>query len=174
MLQDRLLSGRFSVECTRPSNYPVHPARLILSPFVPNEVRADLDRAPDQPESLSMLVLWLDATSEETLTRNLEDVADGWNSRKRKFADPDARIKYVREVLSERQWLLVFDSCDDSHQFADIYAFIPPGDGLILITSRHADAPMLGRTAQLLGMDEREGFDLLHCQTEQDLDVPGL
>ena len=125
-------------------------------------------------ESPSKLVLWLDATSEKSLTRNLEDVADRWNSRKRKFTDTESRLKYVREVLSEREWLLVFDNYDHPDQFTNICTFIPPGDGSILITSRHADAAMLGRTVQLSGMDEREGFDLLRRRTEQNLDDPAI
>ena len=125
-------------------------------------------------ESPSTLVLWLDATSKKTLTRSLEDVADQWNSRKRKFADSDSRMKYVREVLSEREWLLVFDNYDHPDQFADICDFIPPGNGSILITSRHADAAMLGKTVQLSGMDEREGLDLLRRRTEQNLSDPSI
>ena len=125
-------------------------------------------------ESPSTLVLWLDATSEKTLTRSLEDVADRWNSRKRKFADTDSRMKYVREVLSEREWLLVFDNYDHPDQFAHICTFIPPGNGSVLIPSRHADASMLGKTVQLSGMDEGEGFDLLRHRTEQNLDDPTI
>lgn len=125
-------------------------------------------------ESPSTLVLWLDATSKRTLTRSLEDVADRWNSRKRKFVDTDSRLKYVRDILSEREWLLVFDNYDHPDQFAGICDFIPPGNGSILITSRHADATMLGKTVQLSGMDEREGLDLLRRRTEQNLSDPTI
>ena len=125
-------------------------------------------------ESPSTLVLWLDATSKRTLTRSLEDVADRWNGRKRKFADTDSRMKYIREILSEREWLLIFDNYDHPDQFADICTFIPPGNGLTLITSRHADAGMLGKTVRFSGMDEREGLDLLGRRTEQNLEDPAI
>ncbi|KAL8824107.1 MAG: hypothetical protein Q9191_005297 [Dirinaria sp. TL-2023a] len=125
-------------------------------------------------ESPSTLVLWLDATSKRSLTRSLEDIADRWNGRKGKFVDSDSRMKYVREVLSEREWLLVFDNYDHPDQFADICTFIPPGNGRILITSRHADAGMLGKTIQFAGMDQREGLDLLRRRTEQNLDDPAI
>ena len=78
-------------------------------------------------ESPSTLVLWLDATSKRALTRSLEDVADRWNSRKRKFTDTDSRLKYVQVFLSEREWLLVFDNYDHPDQFPDICTLIPPG-----------------------------------------------
>ena len=123
-------------------------------------------------ESTPKLVLWMDATSKRTLTRSFEDIADRWNGHKRKFSDTDSRINYVKEILSEREWLLIFDNYDHPKQFAEICTFIPPGNGSILITSRHTDAGLLGRTIQLSGMDEREGLDLLRRRTEQNLDDP--
>ncbi|KAL8786847.1 MAG: hypothetical protein Q9195_008040 [Heterodermia aff. obscurata] len=125
-------------------------------------------------ESPNKLVLWLDATSKRTLTRSLEDVADRWNNRKRKFADINSRMEYIRDVLSEREWLLVFDNYDHPDQFPDVCTFIPPGNGSILITSRHEDAAMLGKTVRLSGMDEREGLDLLRRRTEQNLSDPAI
>ncbi|KAL8691015.1 MAG: hypothetical protein Q9218_003669 [Villophora microphyllina] len=123
-------------------------------------------------ETDSNLVLWIDATTKQSMTRAFEDVADRWNGRKRRFTDTDSRIKYVHEILAERKWLLIFDNYDHPDQFTDVCSFIPPGDGSVLITSRHADAGLLGKVVQLSGMDEGEGLELLRHRTEQNLDEP--
>ena len=120
----------------------------------------------------SKLVLWMDATTTRTLTRSFEDVADRWNGRKQQFTDTESRIQYVKEVLAEREWLLIFDNYDNPHQFTNICTFIPPGEGLILITSRHVDAGILGKTINFSGMDEREGLELLGSRTKQSLSDP--
>ncbi|KAL9025541.1 MAG: hypothetical protein Q9196_005654 [Gyalolechia fulgens] len=122
--------------------------------------------------SESILVLWCDATTKQTLTRSFEDIADRWNDRQRRFADAESRMKYVNEILAERQWLLVFDNYDHPDHFIDVCSFIPPGDGSVLITSRHADAGLLGKVVQISGMDESEGLELLRRRTEQNLDEP--
>ncbi|KAL8740301.1 MAG: hypothetical protein Q9184_008509 [Pyrenodesmia sp. 2 TL-2023] len=106
------------------------------------------------------------------MTRSFEDIADRWNGRKRRFTDAESRLKYVNEVLAEREWLLIFDNYDHPDQFADICNFIPPGDGSVLITSRHGDAGLLGEVVQMSGMDEGEGLELLRRRTEQNLDEP--
>lgn len=123
-------------------------------------------------ESDSVLVLWLDATTRQSTTRSFEDIADRWNGRKGRFADAESRLKYVNEVLAEREWLLIFDNYDHPDPFPDICHFIPPGDGSVLITSRHADAGLLGKVIQISGMDEGEGLELLRRRTEQNLDEP--
>lgn len=123
-------------------------------------------------ESDSVLVLWLDAMTRQSMTRSFEDIADRWNGRKRRFADAESRLKYVNEVLADRKWLLIFDNYDHPDLFSDICNFIPPGDGSVLITSRHADAGLLGKVVQISGMDEGEGLELLRRRTEQNLDEP--
>ncbi|KAI4261188.1 MAG: hypothetical protein L6R42_003611 [Xanthoria sp. 1 TBL-2021] len=123
-------------------------------------------------ESQSTLVLWVDATTKQSMTRAFEDIADHWNSRKRRFIDTESRIKYVNEVLAERKWLIVFDNYDHPDQFTDVCSFIPPGDGSVLFTSRHVDAGLLGKAVQLSGMDEGEGLELLRLRTGQNLDEP--
>ena len=123
-------------------------------------------------ESDSTLVLWLDATTRQSLTRSFEDIADRWNGRRRRFSDTSSRMKYVKEILMERKWLLIFDNYDHPDHFTDIGTFIPSGDGSILITSRHADAGLLGSVIHISGMDEREGLELLRHRTEQNLEEP--
>ncbi|KAL8948973.1 MAG: hypothetical protein Q9222_004879 [Ikaeria aurantiellina] len=122
--------------------------------------------------SESMLVLWLDATNKHSLTRSFEDIADRWCGRRRRFTDATSRMKYINDILAERKWFLVFDNYDHPDKFADICSFRPPGDGSILITSRHADAGLLGKVVQVSGMDESDGLDLLRRRTEQNLDEP--
>ncbi|KAI4177187.1 MAG: hypothetical protein LQ343_000670 [Gyalolechia ehrenbergii] len=123
-------------------------------------------------QSDSTLVLWFDATTKQTLTRSFEDIADRWNSRKRRFVDAESRMQYVNEILADRKWLLIFDNYDHPDHFADLCDFIPPGDGSVLITSRHADAGLVGKVMQIAGMDEGEGLELLRRRTEQNLDEP--
>ena len=123
-------------------------------------------------ESQSTLVLWVDATTKQSLTRAFEDIADQWNNRKRRFINASSRVEYVNEILAERKWLLVFDNYDHPDQFVDVCSFIPPGDGSVLMTSRHCDAGLLGKVVQLSGMDEGEGLELLRLRTEQNLDEP--
>lgn len=77
---------------------------------------------------VSKLVLWMDATTTRTMTRSFEDIADRWNGRKRRFIDTSSRIEDVKEVLAEREWLLIFDNYDNPHQFANICTFVPPGE----------------------------------------------
>lgn len=120
----------------------------------------------------SKLVLRMDPTTTRTLTRSFEDVADRWNGRKRQFTDTKSRTEYVKEVLAEREWLLIFDNYDYPHQFVNICTFIPPGEGSTLITSRHVDAGILGKPIYFSGMDEREGLELLGSRTKQNLDDP--
>lgn len=123
-------------------------------------------------ESQSILVLWVDATTKQSLIRAFEDIADHWNNRKRRFIDTSSRIEYVNEILAVRKWLLVFDNYDHPDHFMDVCSFIPAGDGSVLITSRHCDAGLLGKVVQLSGMDEGEGLELLRLRTEQNLDEP--
>ena len=46
------------------------------------------------------VILWMDATSVETLSRSFEDVADRWNNRKLRFADLGLRISSVNAKLT--------------------------------------------------------------------------
>lgn len=116
------------------------------------------------------LVVWLDARTKKTLTRNLEDIADRWSSRNRRLTDTESRIKFVKDILAEREWLLILDNYDQPQHFVDICTFIPPGHGSVLITSRHTDTGTLGKTIKLSGMDEGEGLELLRRRTDQSLD----
>ncbi|KAL9600015.1 MAG: hypothetical protein Q9219_003484 [cf. Caloplaca sp. 3 TL-2023] len=124
-----------------------------------------------QPEA--HLALWFDATSKRSMTRSFEDIADRWNGRSRRFVDFNSRISFVHEVLAERQWLLIFDNYDHPDCFTDISTFFPPGDGSILITSRHADVGLLGKVVSISKMDEAEGLELLHHRTQQNLNESG-
>ncbi|KAL8741066.1 MAG: hypothetical protein Q9184_008428, partial [Pyrenodesmia sp. 2 TL-2023] len=48
-------------------------------------------------EPYSVLVLWFDAMTRQSMTRSFEDIADRWNGRKRRFTDAESRLKYVNE-----------------------------------------------------------------------------
>ncbi|KAL9044633.1 MAG: hypothetical protein Q9214_002239 [Letrouitia sp. 1 TL-2023] len=107
-------------------------------------------------ESESVLVLWFDATSKQSLKEA-------------------SKILPIDEMVAdepEREWLLIFDNYDDPDHFADIDTFYPPSHGSILITSRHADAGLLGKVIRISGMDEAEGLELLRHRTEESLEDP--
>lgn len=149
----------------------VHKIVVLLGMGGQGKSRLALDFARrNSVESPSTLVLWVDATTKQSMTRAFEDIADHWNGSKRRFIDTEARIKYVNEVLAERKWLIVFDNYDHPDQFTDVCSFIPPGDGSVLFTSRHGDAGLLGKAVQLSGLDEGEGLELLRLRTGQNLE----
>ena len=117
----------------------------------------------------SRLVLWIDATSVETLVRCFEDVADRWNDRKRRFVDSDSRIAFVKTKLTECPSLLILDNYDYPDRFPHICNYIPAGCDSILITSRHAKAGNLGKVVRIEGIDEQNGLRLLLHRSQLDI-----
>ena len=72
------------------------------------------------------MVLWMDATSVETLSSSFEDVADRWNNRKRRFADSGLRIDSVNAKLAGSASRLILYNYDYPNHFPYICSYIPP------------------------------------------------
>lgn len=119
-------------------------------------------------------ILWMDATSRKTLTRSFEDIADRISAKGRTFADLESRIAFVKEFLTGTSWLIVLDNFDQPDRITDILDFLPPGNGSILFTSRHADAGKLGKVISILRMEECEGLELLLRNTKHKLTQPNV
>ena len=97
------------------------------------------------------IIIWVDATSAETIQLSLRDVA----------GDPEAKARNVEDSTEsvlrwlsgmEGEWLIVLDDAN-----ADIAKYIPSGDrGNILFTSRDMD---LGRHVPNKALSEVEDMD---------------
>lgn len=117
----------------------------------------------------SKLVLWMDATSTETLTRSFEDIADRWNDRKRRFVDSNSRIEFVKAKLAGKASMMILDNYDYPDRFPYICSYISADCGSVLITSRHTKAGSLGKVVSIDGIDERSGLELLLHRTQYDI-----
>lgn len=119
-------------------------------------------------------IIWMDATSKKTLARSYEDVADRLANSKTAFTDAESRIKFVKDKLSGNPWLLIFDNLDHPQELGPIHEFLPPGNGSIVITSRHRDTLRYGKHVSLSQMDESEALELLLRGTRHKLGFPGV
>ena len=104
---------------------------------------------------------WLDASSQEALIRSYEDVADHLAKGRKVFTDSESQVKFVKEKLAGCPWLLVLDNLDTPKDFPSLSKVLPPGNGLVLVTSRHEDTRFYGRTVRLKKMEEGEAMELL-------------
>ena len=118
-------------------------------------------------------IFWVDATSESSLKKSYEVIAEDIKSATLVFPDTDSRVAFIlqRFVNWPQPWLLVFDNYDDRIAFSSLPDFIPAGEnGSILITTRHADADSLGqdgRAIELYGLQEGEALELLFNRTTE-------
>ena len=105
------------------------------------------------------LIIWVDATSAETIQLSLRDVASDPEAKAWNVGDSiESVLRWLSRIKGE--WLIVFDDAN-----ADIAKYIPSGDrGNILFTSRDVD---LGRhvpneaLAEVEDMDEEDAISLL-------------
>jgi tetratricopeptide (TPR) repeat protein len=112
-------------------------------------------------------ILWIDASSPLALERSFSTCADRISSETRKLDDLASTVQFVKDALEGHDWLIVFDNYDHPEDFDDFSNFHPDhGNGAVLITSRHADAAILGTGLQLEGMKEDEGIELLLRRTK--------
>jgi tetratricopeptide (TPR) repeat protein len=116
-------------------------------------------------------IFWVEATSESTLRKSFESIAERVKGPDDILQDADARVAFVLEKLGAwpYAWLIVFDNYDDPVSFNNVQDFIPMGEqGSILVTSRHAEADSLadeGNAIELLGLDEKYALELLFKQS---------
>lgn len=116
------------------------------------------------------VVIWIDATSRNSLTRSLESVAERMNRNKQTFKDLSALSRFVLytiDVYWKMPWLVVFDNFDEPAAIRDIRTFFPTtSNGAIIITSRHADSSRLATALiPVTAMNEDDSIDLLFSQT---------
>ncbi|KAI9787479.1 MAG: hypothetical protein M1839_000008 [Geoglossum umbratile] len=109
-------------------------------------------------------MFWCDATSEITITKSFEFIAEVIKNPNITFSDTHQRVTYVKAMFSEwpHPWLIVFDNYDSPLAFPNVREFMPTGErGAILITSRHAACERLGSVIEVTGMREEEALMLL-------------
>ena len=109
-------------------------------------------------------IIWLDATSPNTVKNDLEHVAERLAGNNNSFPNSEAKVSFVKAELEywSKPWLLVFDSLDQPGAFQNIQDYFPGGSkGALLFTTRHADLGRLGTTILVTAMNETEGLDLL-------------
>jgi len=117
-------------------------------------------------------ILWLDASSRDTLYKSMEKVAKQLLP-DRVFENADAAVASVNDFLSKwsKQWLLVFDNLDKPEDLPTIPDFFPESHrGSILITSRYAGSKELGQFIDLDRMEKEEGLRLLLGSSVVDTD----
>ena len=125
-------------------------------------------------------VFWLDATSQATLERSFEGLAEKLNQPAvRRLEDTGSKIQFVLDTIQEwkERWLMVYDNYDRPNMFANIKEFLPEsesirtvdayvlttldGHGGIICTSRHEATKVLGRYIQVPWMMNDGGVELL-------------
>jgi tetratricopeptide (TPR) repeat protein len=120
-------------------------------------------------------VLWVDASSESTLMQSYSSFSESFASLEGVPQDVNARVKFTIRKLRAWQnpWLIVFDNYDSPAEFNNVEDYMPENDkGMILITTRHADADRLAvedDQIQLPGLSESEAVELLLKQSQRKL-----
>ncbi|MCJ1454652.1 hypothetical protein MMC28_005005 [Mycoblastus sanguinarius] len=109
-------------------------------------------------------IIWLDATSPGTITKEFGQLADNLAANKRSFPNLESKTQYVKERLEHwpSPFLLVFDICDRPSALQGVRDNLPGGfKGAVLCTSRHAESDRLGFTIEIPAMSETEALELL-------------
>ena len=92
-------------------------------------------------------IFWTDASTPESLCRNLESISDIIHRSKEGLKDREEKIEFVKSFLCNRwhPWLLVLDNFIPS-EFGSVMNYLPSkGSGAILFTSRSQSFPDLGK-----------------------------
>jgi tetratricopeptide (TPR) repeat protein len=115
-------------------------------------------------------ILWIDATSPDTLHQSFTNIAK--NMKKPEFnpANHEDNFRFVQNRVDAQlqSWLLIFDNFDDPKSFhKNIKEYFPQvGPGSILITTRHLDTTSLGRNLEVTRMSLEEGIKLLLSRSQ--------
>ena len=109
-------------------------------------------------------ILWVDATSENTLEKSFAAIAEHLRNPDQKQGQ-DSGVDLVIGALIEwpERWLMVFDNYDNPDSFEKpLTDYIPRGEqGCVLVTSRHAAADDLAEPGYALELPPLEGNDAL-------------
>jgi hypothetical protein len=111
-------------------------------------------------------ILWIDASSMDSISRSFETVARKMVSSGRSFgnADESGFICQGGTCWVTKPCLMVFDNFDDPDSCQGIRTFLPQSrNGVILFTSRHTVTAELhvGLVIKMSGMTETQGMQLL-------------
>jgi tetratricopeptide (TPR) repeat protein len=115
-------------------------------------------------------IFWVDATSENTLKKSFETIAESIKV-PGKILREGGRVEFVIEELEQwaDPWLIVFDNYDDPGLF-NVGEYFPRGEsGCILVTTRHVEAESLaepGNAIELLGLNQEPALELLYNQSQ--------
>jgi hypothetical protein len=118
-------------------------------------------------------VFWVDASSESTLKQSYSTIYEFLASQADTLLDVDARVNFVICKLKawRSPWLIVLDNYDNPVEFNNIEDYIPESEqGIVLVTSRHADTTGLAREENrihLPGLLEFEAIELLLGQDKR-------
>jgi tetratricopeptide (TPR) repeat protein len=121
--------------------------------------------------NLFSAIFWVDASSESTVQKSFEVISERLKTQMDILLDTDARVNFVFRTLSDwpSPWLMVFDNYDNPTVFNNVEDYMPSNEqGMILVTSRHADADRLAdeeNQIQLQGLPESEAIELLLMQS---------
>jgi tetratricopeptide (TPR) repeat protein len=116
------------------------------------------------------VVFWVDASSESALKQSYSSIYEILACQADALLDVDARVNFaLRRLRAWRgPWLLVLDNYDNPVEFNNVEDYIPEyKQGMILVTSRHADADGLAKEEnriRLPGLLESEAVELLLSQ----------
>ena len=114
-----------------------------------------------------MAVLWIDASSPNSVIQSYKVIAKKIQSRENESdVDGQRAVSFVQDTVQKwkRRWLIIFDNYDTPSVFRDqdIRFYIPNGkNGHILFTSRHADSERLGHCIKVATLSEDESINLL-------------
>ncbi|KAK2749585.1 hypothetical protein FQN57_005807 [Myotisia sp. PD_48] len=117
-------------------------------------------------------VFWLDASSETTVKRGYENIANLLSTNWSKVKDiPDKKRYVFRKLTSlDYRWLIVFDNYDSPQAFKNITSYFPSQwestdskrNNLIIVTSRLTEAARLGIQVEVEALTEDESLQLLN------------
>ena len=116
-------------------------------------------------------IFWVDASSESTVQKSFEAISERLKTQMDILLDTTARVNFVSRSLSDWQspWFMVFDNYDNPTAFNNVEDYMPSNEqGMILVTSRHADADRLAdeeNQIQLQGLPESDAIKLLLKQS---------
>jgi tetratricopeptide (TPR) repeat protein len=115
-------------------------------------------------------ILWIDATSPDTLQQSFTGVAKDMGKPEFNPTDPEINFRYVEKRLGVQQqnWLLIFDNFDDPKAFhGTIKKYFPQVTmGSIIITTRHLEVTSLGHSLEVTRMLFDEGMELLFQKSQ--------
>jgi tetratricopeptide (TPR) repeat protein len=116
-------------------------------------------------------IFWVDASSESTVQKSFEVISERIKTQMDILLDTNARVDFVLRSLSDwpSPWLMVFDNYDNPTAFNNVEDYMPSNEqGMVLVTSRHADADRLAdeeNQIQLQGLPESDAIKLLLKQS---------